>query len=131
MNRAIKLVPNKESITQALDFIEQNCIDHKIPFGLINKMSVALDEMYSNVVNYSGATEASVEIIINDDRIEIVIIDNGIEYNPLLKEDPDVTLSAEERPIGGLGIYMTKKMMDSIEYEYINKRNIVKLVKRV
>ncbi len=59
----------------------------------------------------------------------ITFIDSGIPYNPLAKEDPDVSLSAEERSIGGLGIFMVKKTMDRMEYEYTDKQNILKMYK--
>ncbi|MDD3340488.1 MAG: ATP-binding protein, partial [Lachnospiraceae bacterium] len=59
----------------------------------------------------------------------ITFIDRGIPYNPLARKDPDVTLSAEDRKIGGLGIYMVKKSMDAISYEYVNGQNILKICK--
>ena len=57
--------------------------------------------------------------------------DDGVEYNPLKKQDADITLGAEEREIGGLGIFMVKKSMDSMEYEYTDKKNILTLKKSV
>ena len=63
--------------------------------------------------------------------VVITFIDSGIPYNPLAKEDPDVSLSAEERSIGGLGIFMVKKTMDKMEYEYTDKQNILKMYKNI
>ncbi len=61
----------------------------------------------------------------------ITFIDNGIPFDPLTKADPDITLPAEERGIGGLGVYMVKKTMDDISYEYINGQNILKIRKNI
>ena len=67
-----------------------------------------------------------------EDRVaEIVFEDSGIQYDPLANEEPDVTLSAEEREIGGLGIFITKKTMDDVKYEYKNGRNILTLLKKI
>ena len=61
--------------------------------------------------------------------VTITFVDHGIPYDPLAKEDPDITLSAEERKIGGLGIYMVKKSMDNMSYEYTDQQNILRLTK--
>ena len=71
------------------------------------------------------------EITDEPHRAVITFTDGGIPFNPLQKEDPDVTLSAEERKIGGLGIYMTKKSMDNVRYEYRDGKNILTLVKNI
>jgi anti-sigma regulatory factor (Ser/Thr protein kinase) len=63
--------------------------------------------------------------------VVITFIDNGVPYDPLAKTDPDTTLSAEEREIGGLGIYMVKKSMDEITYDYKDGQNILKIKKRI
>ena len=63
--------------------------------------------------------------------VVITFIDNGVPYDPLRKNDPDTTLSAEEREIGGLGIYMVKKSMDGVEYEYKDGQNILKIIKNL
>ncbi|MBQ1993216.1 MAG: ATP-binding protein, partial [Lachnospiraceae bacterium] len=63
--------------------------------------------------------------------VMITFIDNGVPYNPLAKEDPDITLAAEERQIGGLGIYMVKKTMDDITYDYKDGQNILRIRKQL
>ena len=63
--------------------------------------------------------------------VRISFIDHGISYDPLARDDPDVTLSAEEREIGGLGIYMVKKIMDNISYEYKDGQNILRILKKI
>lgn len=95
---------------------------------IANKVSIAVDEIYSNIINYSGAELATISYEIKDGRLYITFTDNGIPYNPLKAEEPDVTLSAEERKIGGLGIFMVKKMTESMEYTYEDEKNILKLI---
>ena len=88
---------------------------------------VAVDEIYSNIVRYSGASEARVRIIKETDRLRLIYSDNGKPYNPLDAKEPDVTASAEDRAIGGLGIFMARKMMDNVEYMYKDNQNILTL----
>ena len=95
---------------------------------IANKINIVFDEIYANIVNYSKATLVSVFYSIENGKLRISFADNGIPYNPLKASEPDVTLSAEEREIGGLGIFMVKKMTESMEYEYTDGKNILTLV---
>lgn len=95
---------------------------------IANKVSIAVDEIYSNIVNYSGAEIATISYEIKDGRLYMTFTDDGIPYNPIKAEEPDITLSAEERKIGGLGIFMVKKMTESMEYTYEDDKNILSLV---
>jgi anti-sigma regulatory factor (Ser/Thr protein kinase) len=74
-----------------------------------------------------------VRVEISEDPLTVTItfVDHGIPYDPLAKEDPDLSLSAEDREIGGLGIFMTKKLMDDVSYDYIDGRNILTLKKNL
>jgi len=98
-------------------------------------INLALEEAVTNVINY--AYEDNNEHLIKLDfslenrELKITITDDGIEFNPLLKEDPNTELSLEERKIGGLGIFFVKKIMDNIDYERINNKNILTLIKKV
>jgi len=98
-------------------------------------INLALEEAVTNVINY--AFEDDNEHLINLDfslenrELKITITDDGIEFNPLLKEDPNTELSLEERKIGGLGIFFVKNIMDNIDYERINNKNILTLIKKV
>ena len=86
------------------------------------------DEVYANVVNYSKATLVTISYKIENGKLYLTFVDDGIAYNPLDAIEPDITLSAEERQIGGLGIFMVKKMTESMEYEYADNKNVLKLV---
>lgn len=123
--------PELGSIQQVTDFVEGCLQEHGFPAGDMAKLLVAVDEIYSNICRYSGAEKAAVSCLVQGGRAKITFTDNGIPYNPLEKPDPDVTAGAEERPIGGLGIYMVKKTMDIVtyEYEYTKKRNRLCIMK--
>ena len=86
------------------------------------------DEVYANIVNYSKANLVSIFYKIENGKLQISFTDNGVPYNPLEAAEPDTTLSAEERDIGGLGIFMVKKMTESMEYEYKDEKNVLSLV---
>ena len=99
------------------------------------QIDLAVEEIFVNIVLYAYAPDtgtAAVSFDITEDRVaRIIFEDSGVPYDPLAKEDPDVTLSANERQIGGLGIFMVKKTMDSVSYEYSEGKNILTLEKRL
>ena len=93
-----------------------------------------MEEIFVNIAHYAyktGIGKAVVRVEITDElaTVTITFMDHGVEYNPLERDDPDITLSAEERDIGGLGIFMTKNLMDDVTYEYNEGKNILKLKK--
>ena len=97
------------------------------------QIEVALEEIFVNVASYAyekseretDIVSISVENSTEPLRVEVTITDSGIPFDPLAKEDPDVTLTAEQRKIGGLGIYMVKKSMDQGRYEYRDGKNVL------
>lgn len=124
-----KAQPTEESVADAIAFIEQTLENAEIPPKAAMKINIAVDEIYSNIVNYSGASEASIQCTIENSQVTLVFSDNGVQYDPLAKADPDISLSADEREIGGLGIFMVKKSMDEMTYAYENGKNILILKK--
>lgn len=117
------------------DFIHSllpaNCDDM-----LLNQIDLAVEEIFVNIAHYSGAEEAEVcaDFHVGGDGSGILMVtfkDRGKPFNPLERADPDLTLSAEERKIGGLGIFLTKKFMDSVEYEFADGKNILKITKKI
>ena len=100
------------------------------------QIDIAIDELFSNIAHYAytpktGKATVRVEVTENPMAVVITFIDNGIPYDPLAKADPDITKSADEREIGGLGIFMVKKSMDEISYEYKNGQNILTIKKHI
>ena len=127
------LIENTDEVMDFLnDFLEKlNC-----PKKAEIQLDIAVEELYVNIAHYAYAPDhGKATIILEADEdapaVKITFIDSGIPYDPLAKEDPDVTLSAEERQIGGLGIYMVKNTMDDITYEYKDGRNILSIYKKI
>ena len=126
-----------EADTKNLDkvqaFIEQHLDATDCPMKAKMQIGVAAEEVFVNIAHYAyapGQGNAIVRVEVTEEpAVIITFVDNGIPYDPLAKEDPDVTLSAEEREIGGLGIFITKKTMDDVVYEYKDGQNILKLKK--
>lgn len=98
------------------------------PMPVITQFLLSIEEVYVNVASYAygdgeGDCRIRYEICENGKALAIDLWDEGIPFDPLAKEDPDITLKAEERKIGGLGILMTKTMMDEIKYSYEDGKN--------
>ena len=126
-------VENIETVTA---FVDEQLETLGCPVKAQMQIDIAIDELFGNIAHYAyrpGVGPATVRVEVVQDPLAVVItfIDQGVPYDPLAKEDPDVTLSAEEREIGGLGIYMVKKTMDAISYEYKDGKNILTLKKRL
>jgi len=117
----------REELQRVFDYTEEALQGMGCPPKVIMKYLIALDEMLTNVVSYSGAEEMSVAIARQGDIFKVELSDDGKAFNPLEKKDPDTSLSAEERQIGGLGIFMVKKSMDRMSYAYIDGRNVITL----
>ena len=128
--RKMKLTPALESIEQVTAFVEQELEAAGVSMKVILQMNVAIDEIISNIARYSGATYATVGVAVKNGLVTLRFADNGRPYDPTGLPDPDTTLSAEEREIGGLGIYIVKKSMDKVKYEYHHGLNILTLTKQ-
>lgn len=130
------LVDNLGTVT---DFVDDFLDSRDCPMKVQMQIDIAIDEIFSNICHYAygdSVGEATIRVEFEDageangpKAIALTFIDNGVPYNPLEKEDPDTTLSAEDRKIGGLGIYMVKKNMDEMEYEYSEGKNILSMKK--
>ena len=132
--KEITLTATLENIEAVTKFVDEQLEELDCPMKAQMQIDIAIDELFSNIARYAYAPnvgEATVRVESSDDPLTVIItfIDKGVPYNPLEKEDPDTTLSADERQIGGLGIYMVKKSMDSMEYEYRNGQNILSIKK--
>ena len=132
--KELTLMANKENLNEVMGFIDQELEGLDCPLKKMMQVDVAVEEIFVNVANYAYAPEVGpvtiqFEAVEDPASVVITFIDQGVPYNPLEKADPDVTLSADERQIGGLGIFMVKKSMDELAYEYKDKRNIFSLKK--
>ena len=129
--KKVNLVPTLDKLPEAVAFFEDTLSGADVPMKVIARVNVAVDEIFSNIARYSGATSVTLGCALADGRVTLRFSDNGRPYDPTGKPDPDTTLSAEERDIGGLGIFMVKKTMDDVSYEYTDGLNILTLVKEL
>ena len=125
-----------ENLKQVIDFVNEPLAQTSCPLKVQMQMELAVEEIFVNIANYAyapgkGAATILLELQEESFLMTITFIDHGVKYNPLEKEDPDVNLSAAERPIGGLGIFLTKEIMDHVSYEYKNGQNFLTLTKKL
>lgn len=124
-----------ENIEKAVEFVNIELEKAGCPMKIITQFDIVIDELFGNIANYAynpqiGAATLEIEVDNNTQSVVLTFLDNGIPYDPLKKDDPDITLTAEERQIGGLGIFMVKQMVDDITYEYKDGHNIIKVKKK-
>lgn len=129
--KKISITPSLDNLPEAVAFFEEILSDADVSMKIIAQINVVLDEIFSNIVHYSGATIVTLGCEIIENRVILRFSDNGCPYNPIDRPDPDVSLPAEEREIGGLGIFMVKKMMNDVSYKYADGLNILTLTKEV
>ncbi len=125
-----------ENIPAVTSFVEEQLEQVGCPMKAMMQINIAIDELFGNIAQYAytpktGKATVRVEVTENPMAVVITFIDNGVPYDPLAKADPDITKSADEREIGGLGIFMVKKSMDEINYEYKNGQNILTIKKHI
>lgn len=137
-------VQNKELTVKAVidnyipaaDFVEEVLEAHCVPAEIQAQICVALDELYSNVINYGYADrepgEVTVRLCFDEEKkeLQMIIEDDGIPFDPTRREAPDVLEDADTRQIGGLGIHMVREMMDEMIYEYREGRNVLRIRKK-
>ena len=126
-------IKNIETVT---DFINETLESYDCPMKAMTQIDIAIDELFGNIANYAyhpkvGPATVRIEVTDNPLAVVITFVDNGVPFDPLAKADPDITQSAEKRDIGGLGIYLVKKSMDDVSYEYKDGKNILKIRKNI
>ena len=127
---------NIDNLHEVLGFVEEQLEMHEASMKVITVMNISLEEMYANVCMYAyegkeEPGECIINVWFNGDDANVQLVDSGIPFDPLAKDDPDIHASAEERGIGGLGIYMVKEYMDDCTYERVNDQNIFTMRKRI
>ena len=125
-----------ENLNQVLAFVDAELEKLDCPMKTQIQIDVAVEELFVNIASYAytpnqGSATIRVQPAGDTRAVEITFIDSGTPYDPLAKPDPDVTLSADERQIGGLGIFMVKKSMDDMRYAYRNGQNVLTIVKKL
>lgn len=124
-----------QELSQVQEFVQNALQKYGCNAKIIMQINLVIEELFVNIASYAYSNdEGTCKIKVHYDGEKVVMItieDNGIPFNPLEKNDPDITLPAEKREIGGLGIFITKQIMDKVEYQYKNKKNILKMTKIV
>ena len=124
----ISLTPDAESVKTVAEFLDTTLEAWEIPMKVVSKLQIVADEIYSNIVRYSQAKNAKVTAVQNGTVLSLRFEDDGKPYDPTTAAEPDITASAEEREIGGLGIFIVRNMMDSMDYRYKDGHNVLTLL---
>ena len=125
-----------ENIPVVTAFVDEQLEALDCPMKAQMQIDIAIDEIFSNIARYAYNPEigsATVRVEVSEEPLAVIItfIDGGVPYDPLAAADPDTSLSAEERDIGGLGILIVKKSMDAITYRYEDGKNILSIQKKI
>ena len=134
--KELTLNATTENIPVVTDFVNEQLEAHGCSMKVQIQIDVAIDELFSNIARYAYNPDigpATVRVELTEEPLSVVVtfIDNGVPYDPLKNTDPDTSLSAEEREIGGLGVYMVKKSMDTVAYEYKDGQNELRITKEL
>ena len=134
--KELTIAATVENIGAVTDFVDAQLEALDCPMKAQMQINIAIDELFGNIAHYAynpDVGEATVRVEVEEEPLSVIItfIDGGVPYDPLAAADPDTTLSAEERALGGLGIFMVKTMVDDVEYEYREDCNQLPLRKRL
>ncbi|MGN0308814.1 MAG: ATP-binding protein [Lachnospiraceae bacterium] len=134
--RELTIEAAAENLEKVTAFVDEELGKLDCPIKIQAQINVAVDELFSNIAHYAYAPQTGPAVVlveVKENPLEVVItfIDRGIPYDPLKSEEPDVTLSAEDREVGGLGVFLVKKVMDDVTYEYRDGQNILRIRKKL
>ena len=132
--KELELAATTENLNAVLAFVDEELEAVGCSMRSQMQIDIAVEEIFVNIARYAynpevGKATIRVEVQPEPLAVSLTFLDQGVPYDPLAKADPDVSLSAEERQIGGLGIFMVKKTMDDVQYRYENGKNILNLKK--
>ena len=134
--KSITVPANDDDTTPIVDFVKEELSQHDCPSGTLYQIEVAIEEILVNIVSYAGLSEADgvevrCEVLEDPLRVVVQFLDAGIPFDPLAKDDPDISPEALMGREGGLGIFMVKKMMDDVSYEYEAGKNTLTILKHL
>ena len=128
-------LPNDvQEVPQLNAFVDEVCETAGLDMSTTMKINLAIEEAVVNVMNYAypnGKGDVDIDAKINDEQLKFVISDSGTPFDPTVKAEVDTTLSAEQRSIGGLGIHLIRQIMDTINYERVDNKNLLTLSKNI
>ena len=136
MDKKLLILQNDvQQVSQLALFVDEVCEAAGLDMATAMKLNLAVEEAVVNVMNYAYPPDTvgniNIKAEVHDDQLEFTITDSGAPFDPTTQQEADTTLSAEERPIGGLGIHLVRTIMDSISYERVDGNNTLRLIKRI
>ena len=134
-HKKLSITNKVDELNLVANWLEELVEEWELPSSLLFSLNLVLEEALTNTILYGYQDNELHTIEIHftksEELLEILIIDDGVDYDPTEKMDPDVNLSAEERPIGGLGVYLIKKLMNTVEYQRIEYKNHLLVTKKI
>lgn len=135
MEKSIILSNDISEISKLNEFVEEIGNEFSLTPDVVFNLNLVLEEAVVNVINYAYPKEEHQSIYLSarlhEDSIILVLTDSGVEFDPTIAPEVDITLSAEERPIGGLGIFLIRQIMNEVSYERIDGKNVLTLSKKL
>ena len=134
--KELKIEATPQNLDSVIQFVDEQLEEYGCGMKQQMAIDLAVEELFVNIAHYAynpdtGYASVLVDVIKDPLSVEITFIDNGKPYDPLAKSDPDTSLSVEDRPIGGMGIFIVKKSMDLVNYEYKDGKNILTIKKNI
>ena len=134
-NKTVRITNQRDQVDTVRKFFDNYSKENKLTEKTVHDIQMALDELLTNIVNYgyedSDEHKIDVRFGINDDAVRVEIIDDSKPYNILEQENPDISLSVEDKPIGGLGIFLIKKLMSNVDYYTKEGKNHLVMTKEL
>ncbi|MCQ2776198.1 MAG: ATP-binding protein [Bacilli bacterium] len=132
--KELTVLSKRENVDEVSMFVSSYLYEKGAEKRLISKVNLVIDEIYANISQY-GYKDTLGDVVVKvgfvDDVFYLAFVDKAPMFNPLERDDPDITLSADERGIGGLGIFIVKNTMDELDYRYVNNENHLTLAKKI
>ncbi len=129
-----KFIAKDTNLDEVMSFVEEKLVDECCSPKVLAQIGLCVEEIFVNIAKYAyqeREDSVTVGVKLEGDSLIVRFADHGIPYDPLSKKDPDITLSAADRPVGGLGVYLVKQTMDDVKYEFKNGRNVLTMKKRL
>jgi len=134
-HKTVRITNQRDQIDTVRKFFDDYSKDNKLTEKTVHDIQMALDELLTNIVNYgyedTDEHQIDIHFGVNDDAVKVEIVDDSKPYNILEKDNPDISLSVEDKPIGGLGIFLIKKLMSNVDYYTEEGKNHLVMIKEL
>ena len=134
-HKTVRITNQRDQIDTVRKFFDEYSKENKLTEKTVHDIQMALDELLTNIVNYgyedTDEHQIDIHFGVNDDAVKVEIVDDSKPYNILEKDNPDISLSMEDKPIGGLGIFLIKKLMSNVDYYTEEGKNHLVMIKEL